>query len=494
MTLSINDLQVLQHHRLSSETVPLQDGTSLTLQQIVRVVPHRRLVCSAVWQGQAVFAKFFFGKRAAYYAARDLAGVKALQAGHIATPAILANTMSVEAESAVLLFEAIVDSENAEALYMQGNAKQRLTLMKLVVETLAQHHRAGILQTDLYLKNFLVKVKDNCQHIYSIDGDGIRQYARISSAQAAHNLAVLCSKMDVLEAEEWLPALFAHYQVLNPLPITSAQLLKQSNLYRIQTAAAYADRKVFRQCTDVNVYVDSGQYSAIASTFAALPLPDSIKAYDTVIATSQRLKEGNTCTVALATFADTEVVIKRYNIKNVLHRISRLLRPTRAAASWANAHRLQLLGIATPRPIALIEQRTLGLRGKAYFLSEYVEAPDVAEYFASTTDKAMRAACIKAIVQLCYRLYLLNISHGDMKYSNIKVVDGLPMLIDLDSMQQHKYAYFAQKAHVRDLRRLMQNWQDDASLYNAFVKVFKVVYADHTPLNLAAILIRKNSQ
>lgn len=89
---------------------------------------------------------------------------------------------------------------------------------------------------------------------------------------------------------------------------------------------------------------------------------------------------------------------------------------------------------------------------------------------------------------LLYRFYLLKLSHGDMKATNIKMQDTTPMLIDLDSMQQHRWAYFAQQAHVRDLQRFMQNWKHDTSLYNAFIKSFKVVYADHTPLQQANIL------
>jgi hypothetical protein len=65
---------------------------------------------------------------------------------------------------------------------------------------------------------------------------------------------------------------------------------------------------------------------------------------------------------------------------------------------------------------------------------------------------------------------------------------GQPVLIDLDSMQQHRCAYFAHRGHVKDLQRLMQNWKHDTSLYNAFVKSFKVVYADHTLLKQASVL------
>jgi tRNA A-37 threonylcarbamoyl transferase component Bud32 len=192
--------------------------------------------------------------------------------------------------------------------------------------------------------------------------------------------------------------------------------------------------------------------------------------------------------VALAKIDGLSVVIKRYNIKGFWHGLGRALRKTRASVSWANAHRLQLLGIATANPVALIESRRYGLKGKAYFMTEYIDAPDMIEFFKQTSDKVLRAQAIKAITQLFYQLYLLSISHGDMKANNIKVLVTNPMLIDLDSMQQHRCKYFANKAHARDLRRFMRNWKDEPSLYNGFIKAFKVIYADHAPLVAANIL------
>ncbi|MBW1746795.1 MAG: hypothetical protein JRJ25_11240 [Deltaproteobacteria bacterium] len=78
---------------------------------------------------------------------------------------------------------------------------------------------------------------------------------------------------------------------------------------------------------------------------------------DSVIDSSRLLKEGNSSTVALAEVNGKLLVIKRYNIKNFIHALKRYLRNTRAWTSWRNAHRLELLGIPTPKPIAFLERR-----------------------------------------------------------------------------------------------------------------------------------------
>jgi tRNA A-37 threonylcarbamoyl transferase component Bud32 len=492
MALSASALALLAQYGLHAEAIALANGTQLQLLTDVRVVPGKRLVAKAVWQGQNVFAKLFAGTQASRYAQRDQQGILALQAAHIATPTILAFDQVQDSGVRVMLIEAIEDSQNAEVFYTHASSKPRLHLLSQLVVIVAQQHQAGILQTDMYLKNFLVQSSDQnaMNHIYSIDGDGIRKVAALNQHQALQSLSVLLSKIDVMELEQHLPTWLALYTKTRGWSGSPDVQHVQQMIHkqRAEMASRYADRKVFRQCTDVQVTLNSQQFFARSMSFLHLPIPASAKALDAVMQQSALLKDGNTCTVASTSVAGQTIVIKRYNIKNLGHRFSRMWRPSRAAVSWANAYRLQLLAIPTAKPIALLETRYAGLRGKAYFLSEYLDAPDLVEAFSDCSDSVSRAALVKAIVQLCYRLWRQQISHGDLKASNIKVLAGEPVLIDLDSMQQHRYAFLANRAHIKDLQRLMQNWKDDTSLYNAFVKSFKVVYADHAPLKQAGIL------
>jgi hypothetical protein len=245
---------------------------------------------------------------------------------------------------------------------------------------------------------------------------------------------------------------------------------------------------VFRTCTDVQVSHQSNQYLAVASAYANLDL-SNVDDLDSCLQIPD-FKSGNTCTVGLLTTKDAQkIVIKRYNVKSIWHGVMRSFRKTRAAISWANAHRLKLLGIATTQPVSLLEERFFfgKLSRRSYFLSEYLDGLDTDAFFAAERDKVKRAEAVKHIVELFYRMYLLNISHGDMKASNIKIVDNKPVLIDLDSMKQHRFGLIAKHRHARDLRRFMRNWQADEALTNAFKKVFKVVYTDHQPLKLAHI-------
>lgn len=480
-------VDVLESFGLTTPGLELEDGSNIRDLEVVRYVPSRRCVCRGVWQGVSVYVKLFFGPKAQHYAQRDLNGVHHFNKAAISTPKILLHSELRNAHGVAIVFEAIDDAKNAEDFWVESNEQSRLMLAKQLMRVLAEHHNAGLLQTDLYLKNFLV----DSNAIYSIDGDGVRVYDALTKQYALRNLCQLLSKFDVLMLSQQLPALLQTYSDarLGHFSLALDDVQRKVDSVRIKAVNAYAEKKVFRQCTDVNVENGENKFIAIRSAFSNLSLPKTVVELDGYFKPENIIKNGNTCTVASVKMDQHSLVIKRYNIKGFWHGVGRAFRQTRAAVSWANAHRLQLLDLDTAHPVALIESRVFGLKGKAYFLAEHLDVPDMSEFFQRTSNKALRAAAVKHTVELFYRLYLLKISHGDMKATNIKVLaSGKPSLIDLDCMKQHQNVLSAKKAHARDIKRFMQNWKGQPSLYNAFIKAFKVVYADQAPLQAAQIL------
>ncbi|HSI43915.1 MAG TPA: lipopolysaccharide kinase InaA family protein [Methylotenera sp.] len=479
-------------------TIALTDGSHLSQLHVVRTVPAKRIVCRALWNNQDVYAKVFFGKDAEKYALRDKQGIQKLLDAKIPTSNILFYGTSLDkatdGDSYVLILEAIGDAENIEVIWnrLQLCSNQRLKIATDLVFEVARHHNAGLYQSDLYFKNFL----QDGSLIYTLDGDGIRPLPKFDSGQTClRNLAALLSKLDVLEVEKWLVSLLKSYgKARRWTTLPRIELMQHLiNVHRNKIARSYADKKVFRTCTDVQVNADAKHYFAVARPYADDVELSNVALLDESLH-APAFKKGNTCTVGLlksspATNDAEKIVIKRYNVKSLWHGVMRSFRKTRAAISWANAHRLKLLGIATIQPVSLLEERFFfsKLTRRSYFLSEFVDAPNVTEYFANEHDKVKRAELVKHIVELFYRLHLLKISHGDMKASNLKIVDNQPVLLDLDSMKHHRFGLIAKYRHARDLRRFMRNWQDDESLVNAFKKAFKVVYIDHEALKLAHI-------
>lgn len=470
------------------QQVALADGSVLKILTVKRYLPQRRIVCRGVWQNQTVFAKLFIGKEALRYAHRDKAGVFALTQALIKTPVLMSEVAFSSAHGVALIFEAIEPALNAEELWQTLPLPARFDLMQQLVKTIAQHHRANLLQTDLHFKNFLVQQST----IYTLDGDGIRALSPLFKfRQKMHNLATLFSKMNVLD-DEWIQDLHAIYCKEMDIPFSvkeAAHIGQLTQSKRAKIASDYAEKKVFRTCTDVIVARSFRRYSALSQAFNVVNL--SAKELDHALNSSQnRLKSGNTCTVGSTHIANQNVVIKRYNIKNIWHGLKLSVSQSRAAKSWANAHRLTILNIATAKPLALIEARFGWLKRRAYFISEYIHAPDIAEFFAQTNDVLIKEKVAHETALLFYKLKLLQISHGDCKASNIKIVGGKPVLIDLDSMQAHRCKLWFEKRHIKDLKRFMQNWADSPETGAIFKVAFMQVYDETEIYQLAPILER----
>ncbi|MES2553157.1 MAG: hypothetical protein V4588_05770, partial [Pseudomonadota bacterium] len=292
-------------------TLELADGSLLECQEIVRRVPGKRLVCRGLWDGHMVFAKIFIGDGAPRYADRDAKGVEAIARAGLLTPALLytgntADGTAMGEMARVLLFQAIEDGVNAEEIWqaMPAHSPARYSLALALVGVVANHHQAGLLQTDLYLKNFLVlKNALSEKIIYTLDGDGIRNPSNgLSRKTALNNLAQLFSKFDALD-DGWIPELASHYAQQSKQNLSSSDIARlSSNAMRTRRHAAIRyTNKVFRSCTDVDVQQDSRRFVAVARPYfdsATLMLQHPGQLFDEH---TVRLKSGNTCTVSLVT-------------------------------------------------------------------------------------------------------------------------------------------------------------------------------------------------
>ncbi|HLD08415.1 MAG TPA: lipopolysaccharide kinase InaA family protein, partial [Methylophilaceae bacterium] len=340
---------------LATFSLALSGGYDFECEEIVRCVPGKRLVCRGKLDGQSVHAKLFIGRQDKRHAARDLRGVRALADAGIPVPSVLFVGAMADGMGEALIFITVPDSVNAEqALHGLGEQSDRAALAKKLVVEVARHHQAGLIQTDLYLKNFLLQG----EQIYTLDGDAIRKLpAFFSRHRALSNLALLLSKFDVGDEAAWLPGLLDDYAKArgwNAAPDMAA-MNKCVAAHRRGMVGHYADEKVFRQCSDIEVEKDFDYFLAVARPYFSESLRFALSDPDKLLdAPAQRIKSGNTCTVSLAEVDGRKVVVKRYNIKSFWHGLNRALRPTRAAVSWANAHRLLMYGIATAAPIALL--------------------------------------------------------------------------------------------------------------------------------------------
>lgn len=457
---------------------------------LVRYLPGRRAVLRGEWNGRAVYAKWFFGKHASRHALRDQRGVEWLTQAQLATPALLHSGTIADSADRILIF-AEMPGQSVETLWPDLAPEQRFGIARQLVTEVARHHRAGLMQTDLYLKNFLLHE----DHLVTLDGDGVRRLPVLRAAHAAwQNLALLLSKFEVDDQAQWLPPLLEAYcGARDCKPMALDKLKNRVERERHRVIDHYAEHKVFRACSDVSVSREWGSFSAQMRDAFAQPL--TIAQMEDALRAGHPLKRGNTCTVTRAMIGDRKVVVKRYNIKHWLHGVGRLFRRSRASVSWANAHRLRMHGIATAMPLALVERRFGPCRLQAYFVADYIEAPDMASWMADRAiDPQDKETAAMGLARLMHRLRLLQIAHGDMKATNLHVHGVRPILIDLDSMRHVRCRRSFERRHVRDLQRLLRNWADRPHIQRMVARALQQTYGGDPLLQRAGVVVGMNSE
>ena len=421
----------------------LPEGGQIEFVQILRWLPGRRLSGVAQRDGKTVFAKLFIGDSAARHCTREAKGIQALQAGNIPTPACL-TTLEIPGLGLLLLSEFLPEAQTLESSL--GDVTALLPAFAL----LGRLHAAGLVHDDLHPGNFL------CQgeRLWLIDGDGIRPTA--ATPQHLDNLALLLSQLPLALDAHWDSLLRAYGLPVegNVLP----GLVDEWRQRRLQRFLA----KTLRNCTNFAVDRNKTRFSVVLRRDQDA-LAELLDDPDTLLAQGRFFKDGGACSVAALPVGGISTVVKRYNLKNWRHALSRAWRPSRAWHSWREAHRLLFYGLATPTPLAMIEERFGPLRGRAFLITEFCPGPSLYEVLVA--DREPEADLAAALIQLFGDLSRLRVTHGDLKAHNLFWHDAQVVLIDLDATTQHRSSSSFRRAWRRDRARFLRNWSADSVLH-----------------------------
>jgi tRNA A-37 threonylcarbamoyl transferase component Bud32 len=434
---------------LAPSTLALDNGRELVIESWLRILPGKRLTGVGKWNGQAVLAKLFVAARGAErHWQRECRGIDSLQAHGLPTPKRLASGRLEGAGHYVL-------TEYLDGARSPGAAAHEE--LGLVFETVGRMHARDILQEDVHLGNFLIRNGD----LYIIDGDAIRPAG--SDRERLDNLALLFAQLAPATCQEMQAGLVAAYRKGNPdLAVDTARLGASIVRAREARLADYLD-KCLRDCSLFKVAQRIDRYFSLVRAEADFLAP-LIADPDAWIEQGIPLKRGRSATLALVELEGRKLVIKRYNIKGAGHALSRAWRPSRAWHSWIEAHRLRFLGIATPRPLALIEHRLGPLRGRAWLVSEYCEGTNLQTHLAECAENGAPARVKEAVRTLFARLAAEHISHGDLKATNFILRGDELCVLDLDALRRHDSAAAWRKAWRKDRARFLRNWPEGSVL------------------------------
>lgn len=450
-------------------SLQLPNGEMLELQQWLRVLPDQRYVAKADWQGRSVLAKLYVGGKAQRHHARELAGVEALSEQKILTPQQLASGTSTQL--CWVLFEFLSGAVSLDECWQQAVDEewpQQEAVIRQALVSIAHMHRRGLWQHDLHLDNYL----QSGERLYVIDGAGVQQQTPgqpLSAKQALNNLSVFFAQLPH-SVDPHHADLLQFYLQQNPAHQLGTQQLQAG----IESIRRWRVRdymkKIARDCTLFSVQRSAASVVAVQRKQLEA-VAELISSPDGFIERGHLYKTGGAATVARVEHQGRQWIVKRYNIKNLLHWLKRCWRPSRAWHSWRAGFLLELEGIPVVQNVAVREKRWLGLRREAWLVSEYAGEQDLIDRFAPYLESAaVPVADLQQLQQLLASMIRAKISHGDLKGHNILWHNDRCLLIDLDAVRQHaSHGSFA-RAFKRDRARLLRNWPQDSPLYRLLDK------------------------
>jgi len=439
----------------------------LKVQQWLRVLPGQRYVGKALWQGREVLAKLLVGSKAERHFERERRGARLLAEQGMTTPALLAEGLA-KGQGGWLLFDYLAGAESLEQAWREVARQPMLSdaqqgVLGEALGAIAQLHAKGLWQSDLHLENLL-------RHegkLHLIDGGGVQAQAPgkpLERDKVLANLGVFFAQLPA-SLEPHIEELLVHYLLVNgehALPLEA--LLREIASVRRWRLRDYLG-KLGRDCSLFSASRRLSQLRVVRREEESA-LQELLVAPDVAVETGRALKLGGSSTVALIEQGSRRLVIKRYNIKGVGHWLRRCWRPSRAWHSWVEGNRLMFLDIATPRPLAVLELRWLGLRRRSYLVTEYGSGEDIATRFQPYLSSPPPEIELLALDQLFAALLRERISHGDMKGTNLLWEQGRWSLIDLDAVQQHGSDASFARAYAKDRARFLRNWPTDSALHH----------------------------
>lgn len=441
-------------------------GEALEVLDWLRILPGQRYVGMAIWRDRKVLVKLLVGAKAERHFARERDGAMLLAGQGIRTPALLAEGFQAGA-GGWLLFDYLDDAQSFEQAWqaVADQAPLSAAQQQVLGEALAliaALHAKGLWQADLHLDNLLWQAGQ----LYLVDGGGVEAQTPgqpLSREKVLENLGVFFAQLPA-ELEPFIEELLLHYLLANgehALPLET--LLAEVRRVRGWRLRDYL-RKAARDCSLFSARI--GAFGArVVRRRTAGQLQPLLEDIDSALAGGQLCKSGGTATVARVELDGQPLLVKRYNIKNLRHWLTRFWRPSRAWHSWIEGNRLELLGIATARPLAVLERRLCWLRGTAWLVTEFLPGEDAIARFAPYLNSAPPESELLALDRLFAALLRERISHGDLKGHNLLWNQDRWALIDLDAMRQHRRPSSFARAYVRDRARFLRNWPQDSALY-----------------------------
>jgi tRNA A-37 threonylcarbamoyl transferase component Bud32 len=187
-------------------------------------------------------------------------------------------------------------------------------------------------------------------------------------------------------------------------------------------------------------------------------MPQFVLRLDDLMREGQILKNDRASFVSRVLWNGQDAVVKRYNHRGLWHSLRHTVKGSRAKRNWLNAHRLVALKIATPEPLAYVDQYRGPLLWQSYFVARFLQGPCVHEILRDqTVPEVQKQGINDQVLALLHLMAEHGISHGDMKHTNI-LYDGTGVVLtDLDAMRIGRTGRLRRHRYQRDVDRYLRD-------------------------------------
>lgn len=436
-------------------TWPQNQDESVLCDNLLRCVEGRRQVYEASWGNKKTIVKVFSHIISAKkHTNREWYGLINLQKQGLNAPKPLFYGKTQDNLWAVVI-EKITDSTTAiDCLNETKDKAEKLNLLLKICQVIAKQHNKGILQNDLHLGNFLIA---NDQ-IYALDPGQMRFLpSELTRNESIRQLAMLLASLPNND-RQFIWILSREYFRVRKWNFQKSDEKLLSRLLIVQTKTAIRKSlKKWLRTSKKSIQIETDDYSIVfdrdfCNRTESLDLLERI---DNLMDQGRILKDGNTCYVSRLTWNNQDIVIKRYNHKGFIHSFRHTIKGSRARRAWIQAHRLDMLEVATPKPLAYIEQRKGGLIWTSYLITEYVQGREFCYFLEDQNiSEQDRSQTKQQVIDLLDNIGKYKISHGDLKHSNILITQKGPTITDLDAMKVHRWNWTYKARRVKDMERL----------------------------------------
>jgi tRNA A-37 threonylcarbamoyl transferase component Bud32 len=436
---------------------PENKEESLLCTGLYRAIPGKRAVYDAMWKDTSVVIKVFSHKfKARLHFKRELKGLNQLQNRGLSSVKSLFSGKTHDGRWAIVL-EKIVDSATIlDVLNKTAEKLKDLDLLIRVCRELAKQHNKGVLQKDLHLGNYLLAG----DRIYALDPSQMQFFRhQLPRNKSISQLALLLCSLPISDIKSVRVICQEYFEVRGWHVEKSDETLLQKKMALYMKRGIRRSLKKTLRTSKGHLKITNKQYSAVFDKgfYIETELLDFVEQLDTLMDSGQVLKDGNTCYVSRLSFSSKDIVVKRYNNKGFLHSLRHTIKRSRARRGWLHGHRLGMLNIATPKPLAYIEQRRGLLVKKSYLVTQYVEGQRLYEFLRDdNVTRQQQLEAMQMIKTMLDKLAKYQITHGDLKHTNILITEIGPVLTDLDGMIVHCWELLYRNRRTKDIERFIR--------------------------------------